>query len=601
MADSDMTEIYVLKDGEYEGSGTGYGGELKVKVVITDGKISAIEVLENNETPEFLNVAMAIIADMIRQQTADVDVISGATFSSNGIKEAVAAALAGVERVKVTVSRQEADEREKKQNEPIAEAQNKDELSKTQSTVLPTTDEGGTQAVTVIAADQQSELIDGEYEGSGQGYRGTITVRVSIRGGRLADIQLVSAEDDAAYIAKAKTVIAALLNGGGQSVDTVSGATYSSKGLIAAVNDALTKALRNKPTTDEDSGPSNSVDTANDASTVNQSNNDTKKVPQIIDRNQPDIQKMTDLADGVYEAEADSGQYFAFKGASKIRLVIKDNLITGAEIVSFADDTSYGEGSEAILVKQKITRLLTDLNGANQDQVLAVRRQIEQKQGKSYDSVSGATVSAKGIMSAVEKALQLAAAGQSVPSNDKTGSETPQNNKQQSQTKKPQPQAEKPKSRSEQPQAEEPESQSEQPQEKQPVRPEDVIITAETRVADGEYSGTAAYSRYAQTRGANVVRIEIKDGRIVKAVSETYTDDDLPLFHASRERILTSVNGKTVAEILDLYHQLENQSGVEYDAVSRATQTAKGHVSAVMEALKQAAAAWQNNDKKGND
>ncbi|MDO5101182.1 MAG: FMN-binding protein [Eubacteriales bacterium] len=631
----ETTEIYVLKDGEYEGVGVGYGGEIKVKVTITEGKISRIELLENHETPEFLNMARAIIAHMIQQQTADVDVISGATFSSNGIKEAVTAALAGVEKIKITVSRDEAAERAKEHAEQTETGREDSEKSKNESTTTLPAPESATQSVSVVGTDQNTELIDGEYEGSGQGYRGTITVRITIQGGRLTDIQLVSAGDDVAYISKAKAVITALLSSGGQSVDTVSGATYSSRGIIAAVNDALVKAMRTKPVSDGNNGQSDNAVVTKPSVSDNRTDHrdDTGRDGSINERKQPETAQLGEAADGVYEAEATSGQYFELNGPTKIRLEIKNNVIAKAEIVSFADDTAYGEGSEKVWVKQKITRLLTDLSGADKTRLLEVARQLEQKKGEAYDSISGATVSAKGVMTAVVKALQSAAVGQNLTlhnsprklksQTEKTQSQTekPQVDQPRSQTEKPQaekprpqnekPQAEKPRPQTEEPQVDQPQAQTEKPQneksdqkkeapkEKAPLRPEEVQLTAETMIADGEYSGTAVYSRYAQSRGANVVRIEIKDGRIVKAVSETYTDDDLPMFKASRERILTSVNGKTVADILEMYQQMENRSGTEYDAISQATQTAKGHLSAVLEALKQAAAKQQNNDMQG--
>ena len=82
-----------LKDGEYEGSAKGYGGELTVRVTIKDGKIADIKVVSHNETPEYFKAASAILDTMIKNNTFDVDTVSGATITSNALKSAVSKAL----------------------------------------------------------------------------------------------------------------------------------------------------------------------------------------------------------------------------------------------------------------------------------------------------------------------------------------------------------------------------------------------------------------------------------------------------------------------------------------------------------------------------
>ena len=66
---------------------------MKVKVVISGGKIASIEVVENHDDRSYLNRAEALISNIISSQSTNVDVISGATYSSNGIKSAVRDAL----------------------------------------------------------------------------------------------------------------------------------------------------------------------------------------------------------------------------------------------------------------------------------------------------------------------------------------------------------------------------------------------------------------------------------------------------------------------------------------------------------------------------
>ena len=82
------------KDGTYEGEGQGFGGKVVVEVTIENGEITCIEVKEaQKEDSAYLEMAKDIIEDIVDAQSADVDTISGATFSSTGIREAVIQAL----------------------------------------------------------------------------------------------------------------------------------------------------------------------------------------------------------------------------------------------------------------------------------------------------------------------------------------------------------------------------------------------------------------------------------------------------------------------------------------------------------------------------
>lgn len=81
-------------DGTYTQSGKGYRGNLPVTVTIEGGKMTDIEVGKNDETPDRGGQAIKKMPDaMIEAQSYDVDGISGATRTSDGIKDAVARAL----------------------------------------------------------------------------------------------------------------------------------------------------------------------------------------------------------------------------------------------------------------------------------------------------------------------------------------------------------------------------------------------------------------------------------------------------------------------------------------------------------------------------
>ncbi len=88
-----------------------------------------------------------------------------------------------------------------------------------------------------------TEYADGEYTGSGMGYNGPITVMVTISDGVIEKVRVISGEDDDPYYTWAiKEIPSAIEKSNSTEVDTVSGATTSSKAIIAAVNDALQKA-----------------------------------------------------------------------------------------------------------------------------------------------------------------------------------------------------------------------------------------------------------------------------------------------------------------------------------------------------------------------
>ena len=83
-----------LGENEYLGTGSGKGGPVKVKTTIVEGKITAVEVVEHTETPGFFEPAIeAIPAAIVAAQSAQVDIVAGATATSNAIMTAVAEAM----------------------------------------------------------------------------------------------------------------------------------------------------------------------------------------------------------------------------------------------------------------------------------------------------------------------------------------------------------------------------------------------------------------------------------------------------------------------------------------------------------------------------
>lgn len=101
MALAMATPLYAMAEaipanGVYEGSANGMGGAVKVAVTVEDGKISGVEVLEHKETAGISDPAIEQIPQaIVEAQSTDVEAVTGATVTSEAIKEAVAAALSG--------------------------------------------------------------------------------------------------------------------------------------------------------------------------------------------------------------------------------------------------------------------------------------------------------------------------------------------------------------------------------------------------------------------------------------------------------------------------------------------------------------------------
>lgn len=94
-----------FKAGTYEGTGKGYGGDIVAKVTLSADKIESIEVSAEKETPSLGGQAVLLLAEeMVTVQSSQVDAVAGATRSSEGLVEAVNAALkaAGIDPTSLT-------------------------------------------------------------------------------------------------------------------------------------------------------------------------------------------------------------------------------------------------------------------------------------------------------------------------------------------------------------------------------------------------------------------------------------------------------------------------------------------------------------------
>ena len=195
-------------DGVYVGSSRGYGGAVRVQVTMENGSITEVEILDaSHETKQFLRRARRLLTTVVEAQSWEVDAVSEATYTSRGILGAVQNALTG-----------------KVVNNPLP----------------PQPEPAAPLVVEEFTA--PSTYRDGIYTAEAMGFEGKITVQVTVAEDRITDITILSAEDEEEYLSRAKQVIPAILEGQDPNVDAVTGATYSSTGILNAVKLALAKA-----------------------------------------------------------------------------------------------------------------------------------------------------------------------------------------------------------------------------------------------------------------------------------------------------------------------------------------------------------------------
>ena len=177
------TNVVAMQDGLYAGVAQGFGGDLVVDVTIADGKISEVAVRPHQETPMVAGPAIEkLTASVVDAQSAEIDTVSGATVTSNAFIAAVEQAL------------QKA----------------------------------------------QGNYEDGVYAGIAQGFGGDLIVDVTVGEGRISEVEVRPHQETPAIAGPAiEQLTATIVESQSFDVEAVSGATYTSNALVAAVKDAL--------------------------------------------------------------------------------------------------------------------------------------------------------------------------------------------------------------------------------------------------------------------------------------------------------------------------------------------------------------------------
>ena len=350
------------KDGTYYGTGVGFNGNLTVKVTIKNGKITNIDIVKTSDGDEYITKAKGLLKSIYAKQNTNVDTVSGATYSSNGLIEAVSNALS-----KAVVN---------KDNSKSYANNNKN----TNNIATTTTPKKSPTKPSVLNMNNAT-FKDGTYIGVGEGYKGDIKVSVVIKNGKIYKINILSTEDDEQFFSKARKLTSSIITKQTAAVDTVSGATFSSNGIIEAVSNALQKAYVKQTTT----VPTTTVTTTNNTTSTT--------LPS-----EPSINFKYE--NGTYMAQVvcypdDSFDFEEY--ALSLKISIFDDVITSIDEVMGVGD-NYDTANDWYL--NRAVRGTTKYP--------SVVKQILNKNSTVVDTVSGATCSSKAIIEAVNKALLIA-------------------------------------------------------------------------------------------------------------------------------------------------------------------------------------------------
>ena len=511
------------KDGTYQGSGTGFGGTITVQVTVSGGKITAVDILSaSGETGSYFASAQGVVSKVLSSQSPNVDAVSGATYSSNGIIQAVQNAL--------------------------SQAGNSDSATPA-ATPTPTP-----KPAKKPKKDTSVSYKDGVYEGQAEGFDGTVTVKVTIKNGKIKKISNTNTDTPEFFNKAWKTIKSNVISRQSTSeIDTVSGATFSSNGILGALSQALSRADQSGTTDskEEDITPTPTTVPDETVTPIPTEIPQPTKTPDNPSDEQPVVNL---LKDGTY-----TGSAMGYSGKVNITLTIKDGKIT--EVTNTNSDTRSFFNKAWRSIQPKI---------------------LEKQSTEGIDTVSGATFSSMGILDASKIALEQAKNTEVQPSVTPEPTEAPDS------TEKPEPtNTPKPTSVPEPTTAPEPTAVPEPTETPAPtsapeptdtpensVTPEPTATPEPTPVPAGAYTDGTYTGIGEGNDGPDSVQVTvtISGGQIVGATYFSYDDEEYA--DTAWEGILGQVMGK--------------QSADSVDTVSGCTYSSQGIIQAFRNALNQA-------------
>ena len=505
------------KDGTYQGSGTGFGGTITVQVTVSGGKITAVDILSaSGETGSYFASAQGVVSKVLSSQSPNVDAVSGATYSSNGIIQAVQNAL--------------------------SQAGNSDSATPG-ATPTPTP-----KPAKKPKKDTSVSYKDGVYEGQAEGFDGIVTVKVTIKNGKIKKISNTNTDTPEFFNKAWKTIKSNVISRQSTSeIDTVSGATFSSNGILGALSQALSKADQSGTTDskEEDITPTPTTVPDENVTPIPTEIPQPTKTPDNPSDEQPVVNL---LKDGTY-----TGSAMGYSGQVNITLTIKDGKIT--EVTNTDSDTRSFFNKAWRSIQPKI---------------------LEKQSTEGIDTVSGATFSSMGILDASKIALEQAKNTEVQPSVTPEPTEVPNPTNTPKPTSVPEPTtAPEPTAVPEPTEAPAPTSAPEPTDTPEnSVTPEPTATPEPTPVPAGAYTDGTYTGIGEGNDGPDSVQVTvtISGGQIVGATYFSYDDEEY--VDTAWEGILGQVMGK--------------QSADSVDTVSGCTYSSQGIIQAFRNALNQA-------------
>ncbi len=286
-----------------ESQGYSLDDTIKVTVTLKNGRIADIKATGRGETPDIGGVALPILIQRaVRANSAEIDIVTGATWTSEGFIVALQEALNKAGFV----------------------------ASATQATPAPTKASGNREGI---------------YAGEAEGFGGPVEVVVTVKNGKITDIEASGAQESRGYDTAAfPDLIQRAKQANSADIDVVAGATWTSKGFIAALEQALTEAGLTKDET-TNSAPSG-------------------------------------MASGTYLGQAEG---FSTQVPIQLSVTVKNGVITKIDVTKHEENVYYAETAFDALMNQAIESNSADL-----------------------DVITGATWTSKGFIDALKAALAKA-------------------------------------------------------------------------------------------------------------------------------------------------------------------------------------------------
>ena len=402
---STVQDASAYADGTYYGTGTGFSGALTVEVVISGGKISSIQIMDTSDGDSYIQSASGLISNIIATQSTNVDTVSGATYSSVGIIEAVRNALS-----QAAIS-----------SDGNSNSQNTNSSSNGNGQNSNNNSSDNTTAVT-----GKFPYKEGVYYGTAEGYLDDIKVAIVIQDKTLKAVVIVEENDDETFFKRARTVAENMVKKQTVDVDVVSGATYSSKGIIGAVKEALKEAEKatkgendnsnnnNNNNNSNNNNGNNSNNNGNNNNNGNDNNGNDNNGGNNGDNEKPDETKYI-YADGEYTVIVpclpnEDGDFEAYSLTMKVT-ISKDKITDISEIKGDGSSDNDAYIKRAVQGTSKLPGVVTQI--------------LEKGTLEEIDTVSRATCSSNSILEGCNLALETA---KKVQSGEDTGEDSGQEN-----------------------------------------------------------------------------------------------------------------------------------------------------------------------------